>query len=427
MEEIQQTIKNPYGFIYITTNMINGMKYLGQKSFDDNNKWKNYLGSGKALKNAIRKYGKQNFDRNIICFCYSPEELNEAEYTLSVFLNVVEDRNWYNLCYGGEVPIGYVATDEARSKMSEAQKARWTDELRQELGEKMSGEGNPFYGKHHTDDTRKTLSEQHTGMKASDEARSKMSQSQTERFKDPAERAKCGWEHTDKQKQAHSERMSGEGHPMFGKHHSEETKAKISEKHKKENLSEEVIQKYREAAKKRMTDEAKEYLRQINTGKKLSEEARNKISTANTGRKVSKETILKRLETIGVTKILQYDKSGNFIQLWDSAQIIESTLHISSSKVYACCNGVRKSAGGYVWRKEHEPLTSDQILELKAKNDNHYTGVTFNKRMNKWQAYIITKGKRKNLGSYVNRDDAIAARMMVEADKNNLKEDDDAV
>ena len=159
MEEVNKTINNPYGFIYITTNMINGMRYLGQKSFDDNNKWKKYLGSGKVLKNAIKKYGKQNFHRNIVCFCYSPEELNETEYALSIFLNVVEDDGWYNLCYGGEVPIGYVVTDEARNKMSKAHKARWTDELRQELREKISGEGNPFYGKHHTDDTKNKLSE----------------------------------------------------------------------------------------------------------------------------------------------------------------------------------------------------------------------------------------------------------------------------
>ena len=176
-----------------------------------------------------------------------------------------------------------------------------------------------------------------------------------------------------------------------------------------------------------MTDEAKEHLREINTGKKVSEETRNKLRIANKGKKRSEETKRKMRESRNVVKILQYDKCGNFIKLWDSAQIIESTLHISSSKVYACCNGVRKSAGGYVWRKECAPLTSDEILELKAKNSHHYPGVTFNKRMNKWQAYIITKGERKHLGSYANRDDAISARMTAEADKNTLKEDDDAV
>ena len=62
MEE--RIINEPYGFIYITTNMVNGRKYLGQKGFDKD--WKSYLGSGTAFKKAIEKYGKDNFSRNIM-------------------------------------------------------------------------------------------------------------------------------------------------------------------------------------------------------------------------------------------------------------------------------------------------------------------------------------------------------------------------
>ena len=74
-EEVE--ILDPYGFIYITTNMINGKKYIGQKIFD--NKFNNYLGSGKLLKQAIKKYGKKNFYREIITITYNKNELNKLE------------------------------------------------------------------------------------------------------------------------------------------------------------------------------------------------------------------------------------------------------------------------------------------------------------------------------------------------------------
>lgn len=44
-----------YGYIYETTNLINGKKYIGKRvkpKFDGN-----YKGSGKVLKHAIEKYG----------------------------------------------------------------------------------------------------------------------------------------------------------------------------------------------------------------------------------------------------------------------------------------------------------------------------------------------------------------------------------
>ena len=85
METNEKVINEPYGFIYITTNMVNGKRYLGQKRFELGKDWYSYLGSGKYLKRAIKKYRRENFSRNIVCFCYSEDELNKSEYDLSVF------------------------------------------------------------------------------------------------------------------------------------------------------------------------------------------------------------------------------------------------------------------------------------------------------------------------------------------------------
>ncbi len=73
--------KTAYGFIYITTNLINGKKYIGQKKFETGNhkyRWKNYLGSGVLFTKAIRKYGKGKFSREIISKAYSKEELDTS-------------------------------------------------------------------------------------------------------------------------------------------------------------------------------------------------------------------------------------------------------------------------------------------------------------------------------------------------------------
>ena len=48
--------------IYKTTNLVNGKTYVGQDSKNN----KKYLGSGKILKSAIKKYGRSSFKKEII-------------------------------------------------------------------------------------------------------------------------------------------------------------------------------------------------------------------------------------------------------------------------------------------------------------------------------------------------------------------------
>ena len=57
--------------IYLTTNLINGKKYVGL----DMNNDKNYLGSGVHIKRAIKKYGKENFIKEILEVCDNRQEL----------------------------------------------------------------------------------------------------------------------------------------------------------------------------------------------------------------------------------------------------------------------------------------------------------------------------------------------------------------
>ena len=280
------------------------------------------------------------------------------------------------------------------------------------MSNKMSGEGNPFYGKCHSEETKNILRQQRTGMKASDETRKKISNICKGRFQDPTERMKCGRPHTEEWKQEQSVRMSGVNHPMFGRNHTEETKEKM--KIYAQNRPEEHNKKISEIQKERFknpennpmygkhhTEETKEKIRQANIGRKLSDEAKQKISAANAGE-----------NSWNSQRVIQYTLLGEKIKVWPYIKAAETELHISH--ISQCINGSRKSAGGFLWRKEDDPLTEDEINELRTTSKHRQKGVSWHKRSNKWAAYIKINGKTKHLGYFNDLEEAISARLDAE-------------
>lgn len=95
-----------YGYIYITTNLINGRKYIGRhKSLEYDSK---YYGSGVALNLAINKYGIENFENHILesinnvpTICDSEEQLVESEKYYVDYYGAVKNDDYYNLVDGG--------------------------------------------------------------------------------------------------------------------------------------------------------------------------------------------------------------------------------------------------------------------------------------------------------------------------------------
>lgn len=83
--------------IYKTTNLINNKIYVGQ----DKNNCPIYLGSGKVLKQAIKKYGIENFKKEILEFCESKEQLNEREIFWIKKLHAGKRGVGYNIAKGG--------------------------------------------------------------------------------------------------------------------------------------------------------------------------------------------------------------------------------------------------------------------------------------------------------------------------------------
>ena len=54
--------------------------------------------------------------------------------------------------------------------------------------------------------------------------------------------------------------------------------------------------------------------------------------------------------------------------------------------------------------------TNNMNMPLRVDNKSGFTGVTWNKKRNKWESQIRLHGKNKNLGYFTNKKDAIAAR-----------------
>lgn len=99
-------MKDPFGFIYITTNTVTGKKYIGQSRYSKP-KWETYLGSGKFLLESIAKHGRENFRRVIICEADSREELCELERYFIKKFNAVDNRSFYNVADGGYATRGF--------------------------------------------------------------------------------------------------------------------------------------------------------------------------------------------------------------------------------------------------------------------------------------------------------------------------------
>ena len=94
-------IQDNFGFVYLITNKSNKRKYLGRKYFwsfrkpkgktrkvKQESDWKKYYGSCPELKEDIKKYGKENFDREIISLHKTLGKVNYEE-TRQLFVNNV--------------------------------------------------------------------------------------------------------------------------------------------------------------------------------------------------------------------------------------------------------------------------------------------------------------------------------------------------
>lgn len=91
-----------YFYIYKTINLVDSKIYIGQRSsIKSPEKDVEYLGSGVYFSRALKKYGKENFIKEILEVCTSLEETNTREI---IYIDLYDSRNpkiGYNIHKGG--------------------------------------------------------------------------------------------------------------------------------------------------------------------------------------------------------------------------------------------------------------------------------------------------------------------------------------
>lgn len=226
-----------FGYIYKTTNNLNGKIYIGKKHstiFDPT-----YLGSGIIVNESIAKNGKENFTVELIEWCESIDELNEREKFWISALKSQDPSIGYNIAPGGDGGV------------------IWKGGQHPSLGVRRLGPDNPFYGKHHTDATKQLVRDvwgkkMASGYVPPASGRKKVSKEGVVKLVKPDEIPQYeaqGWKRPDPPKRL--------DHPYK---HSEETKKKIANSLKGRIVSSESKEKFKQTLANRTT-EKKEQIR----------------------------------------------------------------------------------------------------------------------------------------------------------------------
>lgn len=169
----------------------NGKRYYGITKLNINQRWQNGRGykNNQHFMNAIEKYGWDNIEHIVLFDSLTECEAKELEQYYIQWYNTANRKYGYNISLGGESANGFHHSEESKRKISDSLKGensywygkQFSDEHKQNLsknhanvkgannpfygkGYLIAGTNHPMYGKHHSDETKKKISDAKKGL-----------------------------------------------------------------------------------------------------------------------------------------------------------------------------------------------------------------------------------------------------------------------
>jgi hypothetical protein len=153
--------------IYKVTNNLNKKIYIGKHQTTNPNDV--YFGSGKAIVDAIKKYGKENFTKEVLFNFDNEYEMNLMEKII-ITEDFVSRSDTYNLGIGGEGGPHFKGKKHSKETIDKLRSVEVLQSTRDKLSQMQSGST-------HLPETKKKISESMKGKSRSEETKKKIADS----------------------------------------------------------------------------------------------------------------------------------------------------------------------------------------------------------------------------------------------------------